>query len=331
MASKIKYNLDMLINFCKDNNIILDSIPNNINCNTKITSKCIREDCFNNYEKKFHILFKTNNFFCKKCSINNGFIKQKQTVQNKYGVDSVFKSDKIKETIKNTFIKKYGVDNPSKNEKFKDKMIETKMQKYNIKLKKILSQEEKINELIEKYGTVNFRNSNIIKDKIKNTCIEKYGVDHISKLDKIKQIKKTNSLQKYGCEFPIQFPEIAEKTSKSRFKQKVFEFPSGRKIFVQGYEPFALKDLVEKEKIEEDDILVGCRNVPEIWYFDKLGKKHRHYVDIYIPSQNRCIEIKSSWTVKKENVFVKKTAAELLGFKYEILVYNQKGILIETF
>jgi hypothetical protein len=129
----------------------------------------------------------------------------------------------------------------------------------------------------------------------------------------------------------MQFPEITEKASKSKFKQKVFEFPSGKQIFVQGYEPFALKELIENEKILEDNILVGCKNVPEIWYNDINGKKHRHYVDIYIPSQNRCIEIKSDWTVKKDNVFIKKQAAELLGFNYEILVYNHKGVLIERF
>lgn len=331
MNSKIKYNIDMLNSFCNNNNIILDCIPENINCNTKIKSKCIKDDCSNIYEKKFHLLFKTNNFFCKKCSINNGLIKQKQTVQNKYGVDNVFKSDKIKETIKNTFITKYGVDNPSKFDEFKNNILETKIKRYNIKLKKNITEEYKNKLILDKYGIINFRNSEIIKNKIKNTCIEKYGVEHVSKLHTIKEQKKINSIQKYGCEYPIQFPEIAEKASKSRYKQKVFQFPSGKQILVQGYEPFALKDLLENENIDENDILVGCKNVPEIWYFDKNGKKHRHYVDIYISSQNRCIEIKSSWTVKKENVFIKKQAAENLGFKYEILVYNEKGIIVEKF
>jgi len=331
MSSLVKYNSELLNSFCNDNNIFLDNIPKIINCNTKIKSKCIKDDCYEDYEKKFHILFRSKNFFCKKCSIKDGLIKQKQTVQNKYGVDCIFKSDKIKEHIKETFVTKYGVTNPSKLEYFKDKILETKIKKYNIKLKKNLNEEEKNKQLLDKYGMINFRRSEIIKNKFKNTCIEKYGVDHISKLDSIKQLKKENSIKKYGCEYPVQFPEIAEKTCKSRFKQKTFELPSGKKIFVQGYESFALRDLLENEKINENDILVGCKNVPEIWYNDKNGKKRRHYVDIYIPSQNRCIEIKSSWTVKKENVFIKKQAAENLGFNYEILVYSQKGSIVEKF
>lgn len=28
--------------------------------------------------------------------------------------------------------------------------------------------------------------------------------------------------------------------------------------------------------------------------WDDMGKSHRHYVDIYIPSKNKCIEVKST-------------------------------------
>ena len=129
----------------------------------------------------------------------------------------------------------------------------------------------------------------------------------------------------------MQVPEIAEKACKNALKCKIYEFISGKTVKVQGYEPFALKNLTENEKINEDDIIIGCKNVPKIWYIDKKGIKRRHYVDIYIPSQNRCIEVKSIWTVKKENVFIKKQAAEELGYLYEILVYNDKGILLNKF
>lgn len=49
----------------------------------------------------------------------------------------------------------------------------------------------------------------------------------------------------------------------------------------------------------------------------------RHYVDIYIKSQNRCIEVKSTWTFQMEHcyIFEKQTSAKLLGFDYEIWVF----------
>ena len=47
-------------------------------------------------------------------------------------------------------------------------------------------------------------------------------------------------------------------------------------------------------------MVTGCKNVPTIWYIDIDididGKKRRHFVDIFIPNQNRCIEVKSTWT-----------------------------------
>ncbi len=66
---------------------------------------------------------------------------------------------------------------------------------------------------------------------------------------------------------------------------------------------------------------------------DEINKKHRHYVDIFIPSLNKCIEVKSTWTIKnkKANIFNKQKAAKELGYEYEIWVYDNKGNKVETF
>jgi hypothetical protein len=88
-----------------------------------------------------------------------------------------------------------------------------------------------------------------------------------------------------------------------------------------------------KNDILEEDIINGCKNVPEIWYKDENNKKHRHYVDIFIPSQNRCIEVKSSWTAekKKDYIFLKQQAGKELGYNYEIWVFNGKGEKVESY
>ena len=91
--------------------------------------------------------------------------------------------------------------------------------------------------------------------------------------------------------------------------------------------------IIYKENIDESNIITGVKNVPTIWYIGIDGKNHRHYVDIFIPIQNRCIEVKSTWTAKKneDNIYLKQTAAKLLGYNYEIWVYNSKGIIVEQF
>jgi hypothetical protein len=145
--------------------------------------------------------------------------------------------------------------------------------------------------------------------------------------DKIRQI----CLKKYGVENASQVPEIVDTKSKNSYKRKTYIFPSGNQIMCQGYEPFALNKLIKDELINETDIVTGAKNVPEIWYDDEAGKKHRHYVDIFIPSQNRMVEVKSTWTAekKKDNIFLKQEAGKKLGYLYEIWIYNKKGKIVE--
>ena len=149
----------------------------------------------------------------------------------------------------------------------------------------------------------------------------------INKVQKLLKIQ--NCLNKYGVENNAQRPEIAEKITCSNYKLKDYTFPSGRIDKVQGYEPFALNDLIHIYEIDETDIITGVKYVPEIWYYDTNEKKHRHYVDIFIKSQNKCVEVKSSWTVKKENVFKKQEAGKSLGYLYEIWIYDDKGKIIQ--
>jgi len=113
---------------------------------------------------------------------------------------------------------------------------------------------------------------------------------------------------------------------------KEYILPSGEEIKIQGYENFAIDELLSNN-IDENDIITGSKNVPTIWYNDENNIKHRHYVDIFIPSQNKCIEIKSTWTLikQKEIVFLKQLAAKKLGFLYEIWVYDNKRNKIELY
>lgn len=330
----IRFNSELLELFCKEYNIIiLEKSDENINCNTKLIAKCINETCNKNFNKKFHVLYKSKIFTCKQCTMIAGQQKHKNTIMKKYGVEFIGQAAEIKEKKKETCLQKYGVNNVLQNIDVINKIKETNnlnyFNKHNKLAPSLLSADEKKQIMLDKYGTLNFRSSDYIKDKIKQTVMEKYGVDHISKCKDIQKIKRENCLIKYGVEFVSQDPNIADKIVRGNFMLKEYIFPSGRIDKVQGYEPFALNDLINIDKIDENDIITGVKNVPEIWYYDNIQKKHRHYVDIFIESQNKCVEVKSSWTVKKDNVFIKQLAAKQLGYLYEIWVYNEKGIIIE--
>jgi len=50
-------------------------------------------------------------------------------------------------------------------------------------------------------------------------------------------------------------------------------------------------------------------------------------VDIYIKSKNKCIEVKSLYTFEKEEeeIFLKQESAKILGYAYQIWIYDGKG------
>jgi len=184
-----------------------------------------------------------------------------------------------------------------------------------------------------KYGCEHNSQNEEIKNKKQLTTLNNYGVKYPMQSEIIKQKSKVTCQKKYGTDHPSQNKFYAEKHSKTSYNKKEYTLPSGKIINIQGYEYFAINNLIITEKIEESDIITGCENVPTIWYNDGNNKKHRHYVDIFIPSQNRCIEVKSTWTAekKKDCIFLKQNAGKELGYKYEIWVYDGKGNIINKY
>jgi len=267
--------------------------------------------------------------------VNIEVFKQKsiKTLLKNYNVNHPMKSDKIREKIKNTNLLKYKCENLFQSEEIKDKIKQTNLKKYNCEnptYSKVIREKTK-KKCLEKYGYEHTCQLPHVVEKRKQICIEKYGNEIPLKTEIGKETIKQTCLKKYGYENPQQVPEIAEKSSKNSYRKKSYILPSGKEIICQGYEPFALDKLVKEENISEEDIVTGCKNVPQIWYNDEQDKKHRHYVDIYIPSQNRCVEVKSTWTAekKKDNIYLKQNAAKELGYQYEIWIFNAKKELVE--
>jgi len=177
------------------------------------------------------------------------------------------------------------------------------------------------------------RHEHFPKERYKKPIDKQTEMNSFYQKIKHKEKSKLTCLKNWGVEHPSQNVEYSYERSKSCYNNKEYLFPSGKLIYIQGYEHYALDFLLKNENINEEEIVVGIKNVPSIWYNDENNKKHRHYVDIFIPSQNRCIEVKSTWTAekKRDNIFLKQQAAKSLGYKYEIWVYNGKGIIVETY
>lgn len=282
--------------------------------------------------------------------------KIKETNIERYGVEYVVSSKEIQDKIKTTFIEKYGTTVPMRNEEVKDKVRKTCLEKYGVdnafkaesvkdKIKDILLEKygvehalqskeiyEKFkNTLYENYGVENPSHSEELRERSKKACLEKYGVEYVMQSEEIKQKAKKTMLERYGVEHTMHLPEFVEKSFQNSFSQKEFVMPSGDIRLVQGYEPKALKKLISM--YEEDDIVTDIKLVPVIDYIYQ-EKNCKYFPDIYIKSENKIIEVKSTFTFYKEldKNNHKGEACTSNGYLFEFWIYssnNCEGEIIE--
>ena len=184
---------------------------------------------------------------------------------------------------------------------------------------------------LDKFGVKYPSQSKEIVTVMKQTNLQKYGVENPMRLENIKQKLKQTNLQKYGVENPMQIASISEKQFNNSFKYKTYKYPNGDTIKIQGYEPIAI-DILLNIGYKQEDIVTSKQIIPEIWYKDTENKKHRYYCDIYIPSENRIIEVKSTWTYNKElhsNILKAETCkAEGYNFEFWIIDKDQNSKII---
>ena len=209
--------------------------------------------------------------------------------------------------MKKVFIELYGVENPQQNKEIKVKTNATNL---------------------ERYGFENPTQNSVVRAKTTATNLERYGFENPNQNSVVRAKTTATNLERYGVENPTQNKEIFEKAQKNNFSRKEVTMPSGIVRKVQGYEHFALKELIQI--YTEDQIKTGCTNVPRIQY-DIDGKKHYYFPDIFIPHENKLIEVKSKWTylLNSGNVQAKKNACVDQGFIYEVWCYDKKGNRIE--
>lgn len=187
------------------------------------------------------------------------------------------------------------------------------------------------------------------RDKTRETWMKIYGVDHPNKckevIEKSKQTyfkrtgfensshnpdviekRKQTYFKRTGFYYPMQNPESFEKNKKSAYSSKPYSMPSGDIRFVQGYEHFALNFLIES--YDESNILTH-KGVPTIVYDFEDGN-HTYYPDIFIPSENLIIEVKSTWTYTADldKNLAKQQACSDQEYDFMFMIFDKNGNLV---
>ena len=184
--------------------------------------------------------------------------KRRKTLQEKYGVNSIFDIGEVREKRRETWLKKYGVDNPSKSELVKNKIRTKFIDKYGFETSLLHPEVKKKIEQsnIKNYGVDNPFKSREIQEKIKKTNLERYGAENPFKNPEIREKIKKTILDRYGTENAIKNPEIKEKIKTTNIKKYGAENPFGsdqirEKIKTTNLDRYGYENAVKNPKIQE--------------------------------------------------------------------------------
>jgi hypothetical protein len=325
MMVRINYTLDLLKNILVNYGAKSDINDKKLQVNSKIEFTC---KCKNVCTKTFRSILKCG-ALCKVCTEKNRQSKIIETNMKKYGVARPLQNKTIQNKVKQTNLERFGVEYPTQLQECTEKRKKTCLNQYGVEniSQNLDIKNKKIETVKYSLGVNNPSQSEIIKDKKKKTTLKNHGVEYPQQAAHIQQKSKETNLSKLGVENPSQSSEIMEKKEKSGKKFKEIIMPSGEKRKVQGFEPFAIQDLLKT--YSEHQIKTNRRDVPRITYIVD-EKKHYYFPDIYIPDANKIIEVKSIWTYHKTvNRELKKQACLDQGYIYEFWCYSVKGCRIE--
>ncbi len=145
----------------------------------------------------------------------------------------------------------------------------------------------------------------------------------------------TTSLERYGVPSPMQHPDVLEKQTKSAYKLKLYVLPSGKNVYLQGYEYDALLHLIGGSYIcgwdptfvfTEKNLLITKHNVGSISYMFQ-GDTHSYFPDFQIMNTDIYIEVKSTYTIFADfDVNLAKFKAVCnIGSRITIIIMDDKN------
>ena len=253
--------------------------------------------------------------------------KQRQVLLDNHGVEHPSQSEELRNKARDTMTRLYGAATTMQSDILKEKVTATMIENGGWTLQRPESKEKYENTMSKNYGAKHPMLSPEIKKIIQDKFIDNY--DSISPFGnkEIQEKSKTTNMLRYGVRNAMQNGEILEKQQRSSYKYKKYLLPDGKTIYLQGYEPYIYNLLLED--YHQDEIISGVNKVPIIKYIFE-NKVRVYFCDIFIPKENKIIEVKSKYTYEKEveRNILKKEACISEGYKFEFYIYDKKSKLL---
>jgi hypothetical protein len=277
--------------------------------------------------RKFGYMVRVSGVFCGVCTEKRRQIRIKETNLQRYGGHPA-KTESSKQKTVETNMRKYGLPSHNQSDRVKAKKVETYRSTLGVdnpaQSDTVKAKAKATN--IKVYGFENPFQNEEIKAKIRDEMKTRYGVENPSQLAEFQAKKVETMLERFGVPYAMQNPTIFERSQNHSHRSKDYRMPSGEIRRVRGYEPRALDKLLET--FSEAQIVTRAGHVPHPKYFDPIASKTRtYYPDIFIPHENRVIEVKSNYYYKRDKTvnLCKAEAIRQLGFRFEFWVFDKNG------
>lgn len=204
-----------------------------------------------------------------------------------------------------------------------------------------------------KYGVAWGSEMDSQKEKSKKTKLEKYGIEtynnsksisltnlakSLEEKNAINQKRRDTNLKKYGIANVLMSQSIRQKSAKSNCEGKLYKLPSGNNCRIRGYENLALDILFYISGYTESQLVIDDADnfkknlIPTFQYISVARHKLHYFPDIYIPHENRIIEVKSQWwwdgngkdkyQSRLKNNLRKRQAVIDAGHNYEVWIFS---------
>ena len=224
----------------------------------------------------------------------------------RYGVESVFQSEEVKEKIKETTLEKYGVEHTSQALEVSKKRKQTNL---------------------ERYGVECVFEVEYVKEKSKQTCKERYGVEYASQSEELQEKRKQMCMEKYGVESPAKLPETKEKRKQTNLERYGVENLLQLKEFAEKRYETMKKNGSLGNKSKEENVLYDA--LVEKFGADDIDRQHKEdrypfMCDFYIKSLDMFIEYNGFWTHNSHpyNPESKEDNEKVIEWKK---IYEEKG------
>jgi hypothetical protein len=222
-----------------------------------------------------------------------------------------------------------GYNKNGKIKKLEEKFIENDLLKFKVSLTTEQLEGQKKCGMISQIIQNNYILSEKIDQLYDNAIPRRQKVDmflnDIVEIPKCEICKKTCLSRLTHREFRKTCSEKCRRELEASFKSYVLDI-GGEKIKVQGYERYVLPTLIEQ--YGRSDLKIGFENNPIEYTMD--GKLKNYYPDIFVKSENKIIEVKSTRTFeldRKKNL-CKRDGCISKGYNFNFYIWHKGKIKI---